>query len=204
MAMQQSLAQADSANRTSQADLVIDNMRLCETLALVRPAEALPYCTASLQSGEIALAIMWRDDVNQYLALTDLGEAMADLALKHYAPARKAAESALARIAKSDAKFIGIPYNRMRAYTYIGDAFAAERDVAHARESYEKARTVPFQPAEMDLMKLRQLGWIAEHSAELPGEDRCARYREAAGYWELWKSRGGGVPPAAPLPAGCK
>jgi eukaryotic-like serine/threonine-protein kinase len=203
MAIQQSLAQADSANRTTQADLVIDNMRLCETLALVRPAEALPYCKASLEIGDVALVIMWRDDVNQYLALTDLGDAMAHLALKDYPTARKSAESALARIEKSTAKFIGIPYNRMRAYTYIGDAFAAEGDVAHAREAYEKARTVPFQPAEMDLMKVRQLAWIAQHSAELPGEDRCARYREAAGYWEQWKTRGGGAPPSAPMPAGC-
>jgi serine/threonine protein kinase len=203
MTIQQSLAQADSANRTSQADLVIDNMRLCETLALVRPAEALLYCTESLQIGEVALAIMWRDDVNQYLALTDLGEAMAHQALKQYPATRKSAESALARIAKSDAKFIGIPYNRMRAYTYIGDAFAAEGDAGHAREAYEKARTVPFQPSEIDLMKLRQLAWIAEHSAELPGEDRCARYREAAGYWEQWKTRGGGAPPSAPV-SGCK
>jgi hypothetical protein len=91
----------------------------------------------------------------------------------------------------------------MRAYTYIGDAFAAERDAAHAREMYDKARAVSFKPAEIDLVKLRQLAWIAEHSAELPGEDRCARYREAAGYWEQWRSRGGGAAPAAPVPAGC-
>ena len=83
------------------------------------------------------------------------------------------------------------------------DAFAAEGDAGHAREAYEKARTVPFQPSEIDLMKLRQLAWIAEHSAELPGEDRCARYREAAGYWEQWKTRGGGAPPSAPV-SGCK
>jgi tetratricopeptide (TPR) repeat protein len=35
MALQQSLTSADAANRTQQTDLVIDNMRLCETLALL-------------------------------------------------------------------------------------------------------------------------------------------------------------------------
>jgi tetratricopeptide (TPR) repeat protein len=204
MAIQQSLANADAADRTNQADLMIDNMRLCETLALVRPAEALPYCAASISIGEISLAIMWRDDVNQYLALTDLGEAQAHLALKQYGAVRKSAESALRRLEKSTSTFIGIPYNRMRADTFLGDAFAGEGDVAHAVEAYRKALAVPFKPAEMDLMKARQLGWASERLAEFPGEDRCARYREAATWWDQWRTRGGGAPPAAPVPSACK
>jgi tetratricopeptide (TPR) repeat protein len=202
-AMQQSLGKADAADRTNQADLVIVNMRLCETLALVRPAEALPYCSSGSSTGEIALAIMWRDDVNQYLALTDLGEAQARLALKQYASVRHAATAALQRLEKSTAAFIGVPYNRMRAYTLLGDAYAGEGDVTRARESYQQAIAAAPAAADLDLMKLRQLAWISERLGSLPGEDRCARFREAAAYWDQWRVRGGGAPPAAAAPP-CK
>jgi tetratricopeptide (TPR) repeat protein/tRNA A-37 threonylcarbamoyl transferase component Bud32 len=201
MAIHQSLVNADSDNRTQQLDLVIDNMRLCETLALVRPAEALPYCAESISIGEVLLAIMWRDNVNQYLALTDLGQAHAYLALKQYAAARNSAESALLRLGKSNATFIGIPYNRMRAYTLLGDAFARDGHSAQARDAYQNAQVVP---AEMDLVKVRQLAWICERLAELPGEDRCARYREASAYWDQWRAHGGGSQPSSRVPANCK
>jgi serine/threonine protein kinase len=204
MAIQESLARADSADRTNQTDLVIGNMRLCETLALVRPAEALPYCTQSITTGEISLAIVWRDDVNQHLALADLGEAASRLALKQYPAARKSAESALHRLDKSISRFIGLPYNRMRAYTFMGDAFAREGDLTHAREAYLAGRAVQSKSSDPDLPELRQLAWICERLANLPGEDRCARYREAAGFWTQWRSRGGGPAPAAEIPAACK
>jgi serine/threonine protein kinase len=204
LSIQKSLGNADAANRTPQADLVIDNMRLCETLALIRPADALSYCSAAGSIGEVSLAIMWRDDVNQYLALNDLGESQAQLALKHYGAARKSATSALQRMEKSSATFIAVPYNRMRAYTSLGDSFAAEGDASHAREAYQNALAIPIKPSELDLMKERQLAWIFERLAELPGESRCVRYKEAAAHWDQWRTRGGGDPPAAPVPAACR
>jgi tetratricopeptide (TPR) repeat protein len=204
MAIHESLVTANSPNRTQQADLVIDNVRLCETLALVRPAEALPYCAKSISIGEVLLAVMWRDDTNQYLALTDLGQAQAHLALKQYDAARRSAESALLRMEKSTAAYIGIPYNRMRAYTAIGDAFAAQGDAPNAHDAYRKARSVPLDPSDMNLMKERQLARVCERLAEMPGENRCGRYREAAGYWNEWRTRGGGPASAVPPPAVCK
>jgi serine/threonine protein kinase/tetratricopeptide (TPR) repeat protein len=203
LALHQSLSNADAADRTSQADMVIDNMRLCETLALVRPAEALPYCAKSLEIGDISLVIMWRDDINQYMAITDLGETHARLALKQYAKVRASAEDALQRVAKSNGHFIDLPFSRMRAYMFIGDSFAAEGDPSRARENYLKALAVEVKPEEYSLLKYRQLAWIDERLAELPGEDRCARYREASGWWEKWRAKGGGTAPATQA-TGCK
>jgi serine/threonine protein kinase len=204
MAIQETLGKADAADRTNQADMVINYMRMCETLALVRPAEALPYCERGLSTGEISLAIMWRDDVNQHLALTDLGEAHAHLALKQFAAARRSAESALRRMDKSTSAFISLAYNRMRAYTFIGDAFAGEGEPAQARQAYLAGRIVPVKPSETGLPKVRQLAWLSERLAALPGEDRCARYREASGYWEQWRARGAGPAPAAVVPVACR
>jgi hypothetical protein len=105
---------------------------------------------------------------------------------------------------KSNATFIGIPYNRMRAYTLLGDALSREGKPAQARDAYRKALAVPMQSSETDLLKLRQFAWICERLAELPGEDRCARYREASAYWDQWRARGGGPPPATSAPASCR
>ena len=110
LAIDQVFAAADPNDRTNRADLVIVNMRLCETLALLRPSEALSYCADSLSIGNALLETMWRDDVNQYLALTNLGLAQARLALKQYAGARSAAEAALRSMQRHNATFIGGGY----------------------------------------------------------------------------------------------
>lgn len=139
LTIQKALAKADPDDRTNLADLLIVNMRLCETLGLVRPADALPYCAASQESGAASLAGGWRDDVNQYLALADLAEAQARLALKQFAAVRTSAESALHRLEHTGASFVGVDYNRMRAFTLIGDSYTAEGDSSKAAEFYHQA-----------------------------------------------------------------
>ena len=206
LTIQNALHKADLANRVNQADLVIVHMRLCETLALVRPAEALPDCDASIAIGEIALQATWRGDVDQYIALAELGQADARLALKQYAGVRESAESALQRLNRGGAVFIGLALNRMRAHTQIGDTYAAGRDPARAKETYLLAlkEVSSEQDTDLSMMKLRQLARLNERLAVLPGEDKCGRLRAAAGYWSQWKKRGGGDEPRAAVPGNCR
>ena len=191
--IQRALTNADANDRTSRIDLMLGNMRLCETLALIRPAEALAYCTESVKAGEVLFAAGARADVNQYTVLAELGHAMALLKLRRGAAVRAAAESALRRMRAPTIAFIGFRYNRMRAYTMIGDSYQQAGDLAHAREAWLQARAsppnVPMQEA--DMVQVRQLAWLAERLSKAPGENRCARLQEAATIWAEWRRRGG-------------
>jgi tetratricopeptide (TPR) repeat protein len=202
LAIVQLLAKADPNDRTTQADLTIDNMRLCETLALIRPAEGLPYCTDAISIGTAVIAGMWRDDTSQYVALAELGQAQSRLALKQFAGVRASAESALRRLEHAGGVFVGIPYNRMRAHMLIGDSYAAVGDAAHAREAYLRAQAAADPQDDHSLVKLRQLAWLAERLAALPG-DRCGYFRQADAYWEQWRARGGGEAAKVSVPSTC-
>jgi tetratricopeptide (TPR) repeat protein/tRNA A-37 threonylcarbamoyl transferase component Bud32 len=130
-------------------DLAAANAHLCETLAAVSPAEALTYCAAVAKDGG-----------SQYFALAEIGQAEAQLALKHFPAARAAAESALGRLG-------GDSYNRMRAYTLIGESYAGAAETEPARDAYKKA--LAANDGAQTLMKLRQLAQINARLAALPG-----------------------------------
>ena len=193
--MQRSLADADPNDRTSRMDLLIVNMRLCETIALTRPTAALPFCTDAIAAGDVLTEATSRADANQYTALAELGQATALLALHRGPAARASAESALRRMQASGTLFIGKRYNRMRAYTAIGDSYVGQGDMARARGAFLAAKGQPLEKANEapELVQVRQMAWIDERLARLPGEDRCAHLREAGEQWAEWRRRGGGA-----------
>jgi tetratricopeptide (TPR) repeat protein/tRNA A-37 threonylcarbamoyl transferase component Bud32 len=165
MAIQQALAEADPNNRTTQADLVLVNMRLCETLAMSRPKEAFPFCAEAIRTGEPLANAGHRTDTFQHVGLAELGQAQAYLAIGQFAPAQRAIESALARFRNAPAEFVSSSFNRMRGEMLLGDVQARLGNKARALEAYGRARASAGQDASSDPLKVRYLGWIDQRIA---------------------------------------
>jgi tetratricopeptide (TPR) repeat protein len=167
LAIQQALAQADPNNRTTQADLVLVNMRLCETLAISRPREALPFCAEAIRMGDPLAKAAHRTDTFQHVGLAELGEAQAYLAIGQLATAQSAIESALTRFGATPAEFVSSSFNQMRGQMLLGDVQARSGNQARARESYGRARAAAGEDALKDPLRARYLGWIDQRIAAL-------------------------------------
>ncbi len=195
-------AAADPNDNDSRAGGILDAMRLCETLAVVRPADAIPYCreaTSATTEGSTAA-------LKEYAALAEIGMARAYLALHRPADAQAAAESALRRLnaLPAGANLVGIKLNRVRALNALGSALLAGAQPAKARDTWRAALGVNLgETGEMSYRDLELIIDISGRVAAIDPQGRCGYLKRAVQAQASMRAQNFPVGPPVVVPASC-
>jgi tetratricopeptide (TPR) repeat protein len=200
----QATAAADPQDMEAKVDQVVAYAGLCQTLAEVRPADALASCKLARDMGVATAEISQLPGMLQYAALAEIGMARANLKLNRAADAAVSAESALRRIAVAGSASIGGGSGRMRALMALGDALAAQRQPERALSAYLSAQAVAgLDFHAMNYAQLQLLFDIASRIMEIAPARRCDAFQEASAAQTELKTRGWPAPSVDSNPAGC-
>jgi serine/threonine protein kinase len=200
----QATAAADPHDMEAKVDQVVAYAGLCQTLAEVRPADALSACKLARDMGVATAGISQLPGMLQYAALAEIGEARANLKLNRASDAAASAESALRRIAVSGSASIGGDSSRIRALMALGDALAAQRQPERALSGYLTAQTVAgLDFHAMNYAKLQLMVDLADRIMEIAPARRCDAFHEASAAQSELKLRGWPAPSVDANHAGC-
>jgi serine/threonine protein kinase len=202
------LAQATAAaapqDMEAKVDQVVAYAGLCQTLAEVRPADALAPCKVARDMGVATAGMSQLPGMLQYAALAEIGAARANLKLNHASDAGVSAESALRRIAVAGSSAIGGDSSRIRALMALGDAFAAQRQPERALSAYLTAQAITgLDLHAMNYAKLQLVVDLANRIMGIAPARRCDAVHEASAAQSELKGRGWPAPSVDANPAGC-